>query len=219
MASHDLQAPLRTITTHLQLLERRFGNKIDPEDRELIEFPIDAAKRMSQLIKDLLTFSQVSTEERVVSEVSCERVLETTLVDLGSAIAESNATVTHDPLPTILADDVQIHQLFLNLIGNAIKYRGTQAPKIHVSAQRDANAWHFSVVDNGLGIAPEYIGEIFKLFRRLHGQNRPGTGLGLAICKRITDLVGGKIWVESEVGVGSTFHFTIPDEQYQPFSA
>ena len=212
-ASHDLQAPLRTIITHLQLLERRIKKRIDPEDLELLQFPVQAAMRMNQLIKDLLTYSQVSTDERHISPVSCDEVLASTLDDLTSAIAESSAAVTHDPLPTVMADGVQLHQLLLNLIGNAIKYRSERPPRIHVSAHREFGFWHFTVADNGVGIPRQHLNEVFNLFKRLHGQDVPGTGLGLSICKRIMERLGGRIWVESEEGQGSTFHFTIPDQR------
>ena len=215
-ASHDLQAPLRTITTHLQLLERHVSGRLSASDLELIRFPVDAALRMSQLIKDLLTYSQVSTEERTPSLVSCEKVLAATEHDLATEIQESGATITHDVLPSLIGDEVQLRQLFLNLIGNSIKYRGEVALRIHVGVCREGSAWHFTVSDNGVGIPADYIQEIFKLFRRLHGHERPGTGLGLAICKRIVDRVGGQIWVESQLGMGSTFHFKIPDEPQGP---
>jgi signal transduction histidine kinase len=211
-ASHDLQAPLRTITTHLQLLERRVGKRMESADLELLRFPVQAAMRMSQLIKDLLIYSQVSTENREIGLVSCNDVLASTLEDLGSAIAESHATVTHDPLPTVLADPVQLRQLLLNLIGNAIKYRGERPPCIHVGARREFACWHFTVSDNGVGIPPQYLSEVFNLFKRLHGHDVPGTGLGLSICKRIMERLGGRIWVESKEGQGSVFHFTIPHE-------
>lgn len=211
-ASHDLQAPLRTITTHLQLLERHVGNRIGTEDLELLRFPVQAAMRMSHLIKDLLTYSQVSTEDRDISRVSCDDVLASTLEDLSTAISESYATITHDPLPTVMADPVQLRQLLLNLIGNAIKYRSERPPQIHVSAKREFASWHFSVSDNGVGIPSQHLDEVFNLFKRLHGHDVPGTGLGLSICKRIMERLGGRIWVESEEGQGSVFHFTIPDE-------
>ena len=213
MASHDLQGPLRTITAYLQLLERRLGPRMSADEMALFEFPIDAAKRMNQLIRDLLTYSQVSTGERMLEPVACEDVLAGTIEDLSSEVQESQATITYDPLPVVAADRVQLRQLFLNLIGNAIKYRCEQAPRIHVSACREHAKWHFTVSDNGVGIPPEYADEVFKVFRRLHGRDRPGTGLGLAICKRITEHLGGQIWVESQAGAGSTFHFTVPDAE------
>ncbi len=215
-ASHDLQTPLRTIATHLQLLERHMGERLSADDRELLSYPVEAARRMSHLIKDLLTYSQVSVEERRLSPVSCEEVLNSTLADLQGQISEAQATVTYNALPTVMADAVQLRQLFSNLISNAIKYRAEAPPRISISAHAEFNQWRFSVSDNGLGIPPEYKDDIFKLFHRLHGHERPGTGLGLAICKRIMERLGGHIWVESEVGVGSTFHFTIPDSQLLP---
>jgi light-regulated signal transduction histidine kinase (bacteriophytochrome) len=212
-ASHDLQAPLRTITTHLQLLERHIGGQLPEEDIDLLRYPVDAALRMSHLIKDLLVYSQVSTEERVVTPVSCEETLSSTLADIASLVAENAATVTHDPLPTVMADAVQIRQLFSNLVVNGIKYRRDDLPPcIRIAARRESHGWHFAVTDNGVGIPPEHLDDIFNLFKRLHGAERPGTGLGLSICKRIVERLGGRIWVRSEVGSGSTFHFTIPDE-------
>jgi two-component system, sensor histidine kinase and response regulator len=215
-ASHDLQTPLRTIITHLQLLGRRLGNRLSADDRELLSYPVEAAMRMSQLIKDLLTYSQVSVQESKLSPVCCEEVLNSTLADLQSQIAEAQATVTHTALPTIMADAVELRQLFSNLISNAIKYRSEAPPRIHIGAQEESGQWHFTISDNGLGISPEYKEDIFKLFRRLHGQERPGTGLGLAICKRIMERLGGHIWVESELGKGSVFHFTIPGSKLLP---
>lgn len=214
MASHDLQAPLRTITAYLQLIEKRLRDRLSPDERAMIEFPIEAARRMSQLIKDLLTFSQVSTEERELTLVSCADILASTLDDLTAIISESRAVVTSDTLPTVIADDVQLRQLFLNLIGNALKYRRDAPPRIHVGVHREPAAWHFTVADNGLGIPPEHLKDIFDVFRRLHGGDRPGTGLGLSICKRIMERLGGQIWVESRLDTGSTFHFTMPDVEH-----
>ena len=213
LASHDLQAPLRTITTHLQLLERRVGKQLSDDDLELFHFAVDAAVRMNQLIKDLLTYSQLGTEDRVKDPVNCEEIIESTIDDLASEVSESGAIVTHDALPTLTGDPVLLRQLFGNLISNAIKYRREEEPpRIHIGVRRAGNGWQFSVRDNGLGIAPEYRNELFKLFRRLHGREKPGTGLGLAICKRILERIGGNIWVDSVENVGSTFHFFIPDE-------
>jgi two-component system, sensor histidine kinase and response regulator len=210
-ASHDLQSPLRTISTHLQLLERRLGNKLSPDDSKLVEFAVDAAKRMSQLIHDILVYSQASTQETELRPVSCQEVMDSTLSDLDAHITELNATVTYDALPVVMADSGQLRQLFLNLIGNALKYRKeNEAPEVRVSASYEGEAWHFQVADNGEGIEEAYLREVFKMFRRLHGQDRPGTGLGLAICDRIVHRLHGTLWVESEVGVGSTFHFTVP---------
>lgn len=214
MASHDLQAPLRTITAYLQLIEKRLRDRLSADERALIDFPIEAAGRMSQLIKDLLTFSQVSTEERELTLVNCGDVLASTLDDLAATISETGAAVTSDALPHATADDVQLRQLFLNLIGNALKYRREEPPRIHVGVRREPAAWHFTVADNGLGIPPEHLKDIFNVFQRLHGGDRPGTGLGLSICKRIMERLGGQIWAESQQDVGSTFHFTIPHVEH-----
>ena len=210
-ASHDLQSPLRTIATHLQLLDRRLGDRLSPDNSKLLGFAVDAAKRMSQLINDLLAYSQASTQETDLRPVSCEEVMEWTRSDLAAQIAELHAEITCGALPVVMADLVQLRQLFLNLIGNALKYRKEDvAPKVHVSAAYENGSWHFQVADNGVGIDAAYFKEVFKMFRRLHGQERPGTGLGLAICDRIVQRLHGSIWVESEPNVGSTFHFTIP---------
>lgn len=212
-ASHDLQSSLRTITAHLQLLERRLGNRLAPEDRELLRFPVDAALRMSRLIKDLLTYSQMSAGELVLAPICCEEVLVWSLHDLTAVIAESHAAVTHDPLPVLLSDAVRLRQLFRTLIGNAIQYRRTEPLTIHIAARHEHGNWHFSISDNGLGVSAEHWDDIFKPFRRLQAYERPGSGLGLATSKRILERLAGRIWVESQVGVGSTFHFTIPDVQ------
>jgi light-regulated signal transduction histidine kinase (bacteriophytochrome) len=212
-ASHDLQSPLRTIATHLQLLERRVGKKLAADELDLMRFPVEAAQRMSQLIKDLLTFSQVTTETHELEPVSCEKILNRTLADLKASIEESNATITHDPLPVVMADDSLLQQLLLNLIGNSIKYRRDEPPRIHLAAICREGVWEFAVSDNGLGIPAEHLRSVFNLFKRLHGHERPGTGLGLSICKRIVERIGGQILVESQEGVGSTFHFTIPVAQ------
>lgn len=209
-ASHDLQAPLRTITAHLQLLQRKIGARLSADELPSLEFPINAAMRMHQLVRDLLTYSQVSTNERKLEEVNCEEILADSLEDLNSEIKESGTVVTHDPLPTLMADPIQFGQLLSNLISNAIKYRREEeAPRIHVGVRRDDAQWHFWVKDNGEGIPEEYQGDVFKLFRRLHGDDRPGSGLGLAICQRIVDHLGGRIWLESAPDKGSTFHFTV----------
>ena len=210
-ASHDLQSPLRTISTHLQLLERRLGSKLSQDDSLLLGFAVDAARRMSQLINDILVYSQASTQETDLRPIACQEIMDWTLSDLAAQIEELHAVVTHDPLPIVMADLVQLRQLFLNLVGNALKYRKeNEAPKVHLSAAYEDGAWHFQVADNGVGIEEAYLKEVFKMFRRLHGQELPGTGLGLAICDRIVNRLHGKIWVESKPSVGSIFHFIIP---------
>ncbi len=211
VASHDLQEPVRAVSGCVELLQRRCQGQLDEGARELMKHIVEGATRMRTLINDLLTYSRVSTKGRPFEPVSCEDVFQTTLANLAVAVTESVALVTHDPLPEIVADRTQMGQLLLNLIGNAIKYRGEQAPFVHVGARREGDAWLFSVSDNGIGIEPQYFERIFVLFQRLHSRGKySGTGIGLALCKKIVERHGGRIWVESAAGKGSTFYFTIP---------
>jgi signal transduction histidine kinase len=210
VASHDLQEPLRMITGYTQLLAKRYKNKLDQDAEEFIGYAVDGARRMHTLINDLLVYSRVGTKGKEFVSTDCEAVLKSTLLGLRAAIGESGAVVTHDALPTVRGDDVQLGQLFQNLIGNAVKYRDHKAPEIHISCKRDGGNWLFSVTDNGIGIAPEFTEKIFVIFQRLHTREEyAGTGIGLAVCKKIVDRHGGKIWVESELGKGSSFYFTI----------
>jgi PAS domain S-box-containing protein len=215
VASHDLQEPLRTVSSFSQLLARRYQGRLDDDAHDFIDFIVDGASRMQTLINDLLAFSRIGTRGNPFEQVACEKILKHATENLDAAIAESGAAITHDPLPTVKADRTQLTQLFQNLFGNAIKFRREgEAPRIHVSAAPQDGTWHFSVRDNGIGIAPEYFDRIFVLFQRLHGrQEYPGTGMGLAICKKIVERHRGRMWVESEPGTGSIFHFTIPNER------
>ena len=210
VASHDLQEPLRMVGSYVQLLSRRYSGKLDSDADEFIDYAVDGAKRMQGMINDLLTYSRVGTKGKPFEPTDCEIILDQALTNLSMAISESSAVVTHDPLPTVPADDTQLVQLFQNLLGNAIKYMGKETPNIHVFAERKLNNWVFSVKDNGIGIDPNYWGYVFNIFRRLHDKEHSGTGIGLAVCKRIVERHGGRIWVESELGKGSTFYFTIP---------
>jgi PAS domain S-box-containing protein len=211
IASHDLQEPLRMIASYTQLLSKRYKGKLDPEADEFIAFAVDGANRMQRLIQDLLAYSRVGTKAKELRETSSELALERALKNLGRTVGESHATVTHDPLPTVRADETQLVQLFQNLVGNGIKYHGSDAPRIHVSAAMNGERkWIFSVRDNGLGIDAKYFERIFGMFQRLHGREEfEGTGIGLAICKKIVERHGGAISVESQPGHGSTFRFAL----------
>ncbi|NKE70003.1 sensor histidine kinase [Candidatus Manganitrophus noduliformans] len=210
VASHDLQEPLRIVASYTQLLSRRYQGRLDTDADEFIAYIVDGAVRMKQLINDLLAYSRVSTQGKAFAPVDCEEIFRQTLINLGMSVEESGAVVTRDPLPTIPGDASQLGQLFQNLIGNAIKFRGDHPPRIHLSAKEKQNEWLFSVQDNGIGIEPEYKDRIFIIFQRLHGKNEyPGTGIGLAVCRKIVERHGGTIWVESALGKGSTFYFTV----------
>jgi PAS domain S-box-containing protein len=220
VASHDLQEPLRMVTLYTQLLEKRYKARLDADADEFIDYVVDGAKRMHQLINDLLSYSRVSSHGKEFELTDCETVLKRALTNLRTAVEESRAEVTHDALPTLLADGMQLVQLFQNLLSNALKFRGEEPPRVHVSAAPDGKKWLFSVRDNGIGINPDCAERIFIIFQRLHGiKDYPGTGIGLAICKRIVQRHGGRIWVESEPGKGATFHFTLPMRPAQPKAA
>ena len=210
VASHDLQEPLRMISGFSQLLARRYQGQLGPEADEFIGYVVDGTNRMQRLINDLLAYSRVGTRGGKSEPTDASLVFEKTMQNLRATIEESGASVSRDPLPTVTADGIQLAQLFQNLIGNAVKFRGEQRPRIHVSARLEGGEWIFSVKDNGIGIDPKYFGRIFTIFQRLHGNTEyPGTGIGLAICKKIAERHGGRIWVESEPGKGSTFFFSI----------
>ncbi len=214
IASHDLQEPLRMVSSYVQLLERRYKGKLDRDADEFIGFASEGALRMQKMINDLLAYSRVGTRGKSFEEVNLEAVLAQALENLQLAIKERNAVLTHDPLPLAYGDDGQLTQVFQNLIDNAIKFCGEKPPRVHVSASLEGSECICSVQDNGIGIAPEYLNRIFLLFQRLHTRKEyPGTGIGLAICKRIIERHGGKLWVESKPNEGSTFYFGIPTTQ------
>jgi signal transduction histidine kinase len=214
VASHDMKEPLRMIASYSTLLQRRYQGRLDADADTYIGFITDGTKRMNQLITDLLEYSragQTNEDERVQVEPS--EVLSTVLTNLKVTIAETRAIVTADELPPVLYDPTLLCQLLQNLIANGIKYRSQEAPRVHVSARRDQGEIIFSVQDNGQGIPPEHQEQIFAIFKRLHGVDVEGTGIGLAMCKKIVERNGGRIWVESEPGAGSTFYFTIPERR------
>lgn len=195
----------------MQLLEQKYQGKLDPAGEQYIHFAVDGAKRMQRLIEDLLAYSRVSARGRELTPTDSGQALQHALANLQMSIEQSQARITHGELPIVLADGSQLAQVFQNLIGNAIKFHGDQPPAVHVEARRDGNWWLFSVQDNGIGIAPEFGEKVFMIFQRLHAKDKyPGTGIGLAICKKIIDRHGGRIWVESALGQGATFYFTLP---------
>ncbi|MDD5773501.1 MAG: PAS domain S-box protein [bacterium] len=211
VASHDLQEPLRTMSSFSQLLAHRYKARLDPDADDFIDFITDAANRMQKLIIDLLAYSRIGRVETQKTDVDCNSVLGKVVTILSSVIEGTGAVITHDTLPVSVCNESNFLQLFQNLISNAIKFRGKEAPHIHISAKKNGNEWLFSVSDNGIGIDEKYKEKIFLIFQRLHGRDKyPGTGIGLSICKKIIETHGGRIWVESQVGKGSTFYFTIP---------
>jgi PAS domain S-box-containing protein len=210
-ASHDLQEPLRMVSLYSQMLQRQYGGRLNADADEFISYIVGGAKRMGQLLRDLLAYSQTgSSSEGPMYPVDCADAMQQVVLNLQASIEQNRASVTWDPLPAVHAHEIRVVQLLQNLVSNAIKYRSEAPPNIHVSAEGHQGDWHFSVQDNGIGIDPEYAQEIFRIFRRLHGQDYPGTGIGLAICQRIVERYGGRIWVESGLGRGSRFCFTLP---------
>ena len=211
VASHDLQEPLRSVTSFLQLLQKKYQGKIDADADEYIGFAVDGAHRMKRLIGDLLAYSRIESQAKPLEPVALDRALDIALENLKVSIQEGKASVTRDALPIITADGALIVQVFQNLVGNAIKFRGDRAPEVHIGALKTGDAWTISVRDNGIGIEAQYADRIFAIFQRLHGQKYPGSGIGLTICKKIVERHGGRIWMESTPGKGTAFYFTLPD--------
>lgn len=213
VASHDLQEPLRMVSSYTQLLEQRYETLLDDRAKKYIYYAVDGANRMQRLITDLLSYSRVGSRAQPLALVDSHSALGEAVRNLSTAIADAQALVTNGDLPMVWADRSQLTQLFQNLIGNAIKFRGSQSPRVHVSAERRGEEWVFCVRDNGIGIEAKYFDRIFVIFQRLHSrEDYPGTGIGLALCKRIVERHGGKIWVESEPGSGAAFFFSLAGE-------
>jgi light-regulated signal transduction histidine kinase (bacteriophytochrome) len=210
--AHDLREPIRMIVSYTQLLDRRYQGQLDGDGVEFMRFIVDATQRMDRLLADLLTYShQFRSPDQPLEQVQPEGALQGAILMLGAAIRDSGAQVTNDPLPVVLFDFAQLTQLFRQLLSNSICFRGAEPPRIHVSAIETGDGIQFSVRDNGIGIDPLYHEQIFGVFKRLHGREFPGSGIGLAISRRIVDQRGGRIWVESQLGGGATFHFTVPN--------
>ena len=203
------------ITSYLQLLERRYKDKLDQDAHEFINYAVDGSTRMKALINDLLAYSRVKTGEQDFARFDTKAALEQAVTNLQISIAETGAQITYALLPNILGNEAQFVQLFQNLLSNAIKFHGEEPPKIEVKAERSGTVWKFSLKDNGIGIEPQYVERIFIIFQRLHTKDRyPGTGIGLAICKKVVEHHGGRIWAESTPGTGTTFWFTIPSANW-----
>ncbi len=215
VASHDLKEPLRMVSSYVQLLARRYRGKLDADADEFIAFAVDGANRMQSMITDLLSYSRVTTQGKPFEPTDMNAVFDRATANLQLAIEEFGAVVTRDDLPTICADGAQMVQLLQHLVGNAIKFRRSdERPEIHVAARQQGGEWIFSVSDNGMGIEPKDHERVFHIFQKLHGRGEyPGNGIGLAICRKIVERHGGRIWVESDLGRGSTFYFTLPADK------
>jgi light-regulated signal transduction histidine kinase (bacteriophytochrome) len=210
-ATHDLKEPLRIISLYSQLLHRKYAGRLDHDAEEFIGYLFRAARQMEQLITDLLAYTRTANVNKAEeARTDANAVLDRVLTTLELQIRECRCRLTVEPLPIVRAHEVHVHQLLQNLIGNSLKYRSDNDPQIHVGAERKNGDWLFTIRDNGIGIDPQYARQIFGIFKRLHGQKYPGTGIGLAICQRIVEGYGGRIWVESQLGQGATFRFTLP---------
>jgi len=211
VASHDLREPLRVVTSYVELLASRYRGRLDPDADDFIQFAVQGTSRMRDLIDGVLAFSRAGRKEPAAVSTDCGRAVDEAIANLRLAVEESRAVITRDEMPRVTVDPMQLTQVFQNLIDNAIKFRGSERPEVRIGARRDGGAWIFSVRDNGIGIKAEFTGQLFGMFRRLHSREEyPGVGVGLAICKNIVERHGGRIWLESEPGKGSTFSFTLP---------
>jgi PAS domain S-box-containing protein len=211
-ASHDLQEPLRMVSSYLQLLENRYEDDLDEDAREFIDFAVDGADRMRQMVEDLLEYSRLERRDPNFERIDCDAVVQRVQADLQVQIEEAGAEIVTDPLPTVRGDEQQVEQLFRNLVSNALKYNDGEPPRVEIAAHQRNDHWEFSIADNGIGIEPEHTDQVFEVFNRLHGDTEAysGTGIGLSLCQEIVERHGGRIWVDSEPGEGSTFYFTLP---------
>ena len=210
VVAHDLKEPMRAVSSYSRLLQTRYGGRLDREADEFIGFIVDGVDRMNRFVQDMLLYSQTTDAQLERKTISLDSVLNWALMEVHGAVTESAAEITRGPLPDVCVDGMRMCQVLANLIGNAIKYRGLEPPRIHVSAAEQDQSWVISVRDNGVGIDPRYQDQVFVLFKRLHGRDKPGSGVGLAICKDIVERHGGRIWVDSAPGQGSTFSFSLP---------
>lgn len=212
VVSHDLQEPVRTMRSYAELLAKKYSGKLDQDADDFIGFMSDAANRINQILKDLLSYSQAGRPDRTRPEpTQATSVVQWALMNVSPLVKETSASITYDTLPSVQVDQGQLAQLFQHLLTNAMKFRSSEPPRIHVRAQPTGHGlWEFTVRDNGIGVEPQYHERIFGVFKRLHGKDVPGTGIGLAICRKIVEAHGGKIWIDSELGKGATFHFTLP---------
>jgi len=216
IASHDLQEPLRMVSSYVQLLAQRYKGRFDADADDFIHYAVSGAGRMQTMINDLLAYSRVGTRGKPFDRVDCDAILKQVLVGLKFQIEESGALITADPLPVIMADASQLHHVFQNLISNAIKFRSEKTPEIYIRAERTESEWVFSVSDNGIGFEQKYAVKIFDIFKRLYTASKyPGSGIGLTICRKIIEHHKGRIWAESEPGKGSTFYFALPTRHKQ----
>jgi len=214
VASHDLQEPLRAVVGFLQLLQQNYQGRLEARADEFIRHAVEGSIRMQMLIDGLLAYARVGPQDASLTPTDCTALQQQALANLKVALEESSAVVTHDPLPIVLADATQLLQVFQNLLGNALKFHTAAPPIVHISAERQEDAWVFTVRDNGIGIEAQYVERIFAVFQRLHTRREyPGTGIGLALCKKMVERHGGRIWVESELGKGAMFAFTLPDRR------
>lgn len=211
LASHDLKEPIRTVSSYVQLLAKRYKGRLDKDADDFIHFAVDATERMDKLIRDVLSYCRAGSRDKTVQPCDMNQILARVRENLATAIAETSAILSSDPLPTIVANETEIVQLLQNLVGNAIKFHGQETPRVHIAAGQKHDHWVFMVQDEGIGISPEYQARIFQIFQRLHdGTQYSGTGIGLAICKKIVESYGGQIWVQSTLGKGASFYFTLP---------